>query len=307
MTHRIAAATIAILLGLSAAASQAEAEDENFLEIGLLRYFANNTHLYGILVEANKVGFTSCKLVTPSVPAGFACGPSEVTRWGMTFVDLTAEIGTGVGTDWTLTWDEGLASKTVALIDFDSVQESDWLALPAITVPMDGATGVQPNSSIQWEWPVSPDLGEVEASIHSGDVIASFPGPWALECDSGEDLSHPPAPTSWSPPCLSEGEQSALVYNVVAIIDVPDGLTISGDPWVLENDDWLDVAALSASSFSVSPLPVPSLSPFAIAMLCEDVAILWTSKEGRYCPWRSTWRDEVGGSSATSSRPRRSS
>ena len=103
MPRKLAAATVAILLGLTASPSRAD--DVNFLEISLLKYLPNGTNLYGIAFEAGKDGATSCEVTTPS---GTSACIDTALRLDLTQAELTAEIGTGTGADWTLTWDKGL-------------------------------------------------------------------------------------------------------------------------------------------------------------------------------------------------------
>ena len=169
MTRKIAAATVAMLLGL--AASPSRADDINYLEIDLFRYLANGTDLYGIYFDAKKDGATSCKLATPSDPTGSACSINLMIGWDLTFSQLTAEIEAVPGPeDWTLTWDEGLSTETIATINFGSVLEADWLSLPTITNPPNGATGVPPDTSIDWTWPTSPELRRCGRRAHSGHL-----------------------------------------------------------------------------------------------------------------------------------------
>ena len=255
MSRKIAVAMVVMLLGLEASPSRAD-----YLSINLLKYLPNGTDLYGILFDAGKGGATSCKLATPSDPTGSACRINEMIGWDLTFSQLTAEIGTGTGADWTLTWDEGLSTETIATIDFGSVLEADWLSLPTITNPLNGATGVPPDTSIDWTWPASPELGNVGALLVEGTLADLISGPPYGGCESDE-LPHSPAPTTWDPPCLGPGTWTAVVLNEDEFLRlVPDGLSISGDPWDLENDDdWLSTTSLDVSTFDVIPEPSTTL------------------------------------------------
>ena len=70
-----------------------------------------------------------------------------------------------------------------------------------------------------------------------------------------------------APPCLSPGTWTALVINEDPELQlVPDGLTISGDPWNLDNSDWLSANSAGISEFTVAG-SVPSLSPTGAALL----------------------------------------
>jgi len=252
MPRKIAAAVAVMLLGLGASPSQAQ--DENYLEIGLFKHGADS---YGISFDAGKSGATSCKLVTPGDPSGSACPFDAIVRWGLTFIQLTDEIGTGSGADWTLIWDEG-STQTVAEIDFGVISVSDWLTRPTITDPEDEEEGVSPNAVIVWEWPESPDLGGVKAGIFEGDLDELVPGPVDDACDS-DDLPYPPPPTTWNPPCLGPGTWTAVVMNEDEHFRaVPEGLSISGD-WALENSEWLSTGSLDYAAFTVVPEPSTAL------------------------------------------------
>jgi hypothetical protein len=198
-----------------------QAADVNYLEISLLKYRPNGTDVYGIAFDAGKDGATSCEVTTPS--GTFACIDTAL-RLDLTHAELTAEIGPGTGADWTLTWDKGLGTETVAAIDFGSVLVSDWWSLPSITNPLDGASGVSSDTSIDWTWPPSPDLSEL-------DVLLL--GPNNEQRESGE---LPLNTTSWTPLSpLDPGFWQAAVSNRDDIRDVLDGLSITGDMWVLQN------------------------------------------------------------------------
>lgn len=247
MPHVITAVAFSLLLVLTAPASGAD--DVNYLEISLLKYYSDAGDRYGISFDANKDGYTSCKLETPGDPSGSACS-FDVIRWDLTLAQVIAEIGSGSGADWTLTWDEGLPTETLATIDFGAVSGSDWLSLPTINDPPDGASGVSAHPSIDWTWPAEPDLDRVEVLMF---------GPNEQERDSDEFPPPPPEPTSWTPlPPLTPGPWQAVVLNGNDIRDVPVGIGISGDTWVLENSEWLAATSIDFSSFTVA-LPVPAL------------------------------------------------
>jgi len=99
----------------------------------------------------------------------------------------TFEIGTGKGTDWTLTWDEEETGETVALIDFGSVLGTTWPSLAVMTNPPDGAVGVDPGTSVDWIWPPSPTVAtDVDAILLRGDPDVVYPGEFVEVCSSGE-------------------------------------------------------------------------------------------------------------------------
>jgi hypothetical protein len=99
------------------------------------------------------------------------------------------------------------------------------------------------------------------ASAHQG-VAVGF---------ATDELINPPLsppPTSWRPgSCLTPGHWTAVVASGNDLVEVPNGLTITGDPWPLHEDEhWLETASMDLSEFSVSFL-VPSLSPTGAALL----------------------------------------
>jgi hypothetical protein len=236
-----------MLLGL--AASPSRADDINFLEVVLSKDRVDSTDEYGVSFEAGKDGATTCGLVTPSDT--FDCSNGDIViSLGLSWEDLEAEIGTGAGTDWTLTWDEGLSTETIAQVDFGSVLESDWLSLPTITNPSDGASGVPPDTSIDWGWPGDPDLSdELEVALFGPNNERRYSDELAGDT------------TSWTPLSpLAPGEWDAVVMNPNADIRaVPDGLSFSGDPWVLENSEWLAADSIDISTFNVVPEPSTAL------------------------------------------------
>jgi hypothetical protein len=271
MPRKIAAATVVMLFGLTAFPSRA---DDDFLWIMLVKDQMNSSYEYSIFFDANKDGATTCTLETPSDPGGSACpfGPDDrdlsgFIRTGLTCTELEAEIETA-GTDWTLVWDEGLGTETVADIDFGTINfncenesgATEWPSdFPTITNPLDGASGVSPDTSVDWTWPASPVLYSVAAVLV---------GPNSDVRGSGK-LPHPPPPTSWPPDSpLTPGQWIAVAMNEDRDIrTVSTGLTITGDSWPLDNDSgWLGANSLDISDFTVAA-PVPSLSPRGIAML----------------------------------------
>jgi hypothetical protein len=236
-----AAATVAMLLGL--AASPSRADDINFWEVVLSKDRVNGTDEYGVVAEAGKADATTCGLETPTDTFDCSNGGIVIAS-GLDWGGLTDEIGTEAGADWTLTWDEGLSTETIALIDFGIVLESDWSSLPTVTNPPDGTQWASPDTSIDWEWPVSPNLDRVEVALS---------GPYNEQRGSDE---LPLNTTSWTPLSpLDPGWWDAVVSNGNDIRDVPEGLSITGDTWVLENSEWLAADSIDLSTFWVVPEP----------------------------------------------------
>ncbi len=248
MLRRLAAATVAILLGLTASPSWAI--DINRLGITFFKEDAPKP--YGIVLDTYNDAATTCTLKLPSDADGSACpfhppgaqDLSIIIRRGLSWAELTGELAK----DWTLTWDKDLPTEAVVSINFDaiSILESDWLSLPTIINPLDGATGVSPHTSIDWTWPSNPALGEVEAVLF---------GP------NGENLGYPgdvPAGvTSWmpSPPPLAAGDWDAIVLNENLIQDQPNGGVVINGAWNPVYDEWLQATSVDMVRFNV---PEPS-------------------------------------------------
>jgi hypothetical protein len=101
MPRRIAAAAVAMLLGMAALPATADRLD--FLVLALLKDRVDSTDEYMIFLSTGKDGATSCKFTTPSDPSGSACpvapegGPPGIIRTGLSFSGLTDEIGLGTG------------------------------------------------------------------------------------------------------------------------------------------------------------------------------------------------------------------
>jgi hypothetical protein len=220
------------------------------LEIILLKQWEDGAYQYGFFFDANKVGATSCTLITPSYPGGVSCpfgleprDYSGVLGMGLSCAGLENEIETP-GDDWTLVWDAGLPTPTIVEIDFGSIDcASDWPAdFPTITNPPDEAVGVSADTSIDWTWPPSPVLYDLMGML--------FQRPGGDRRDAA-GLSHPPPPTSWTPAApLAAGRWAAAVLNARDLRDVPDGLTITGT-WSLDNTTWLTAGSVGSSAFTV--------------------------------------------------------
>jgi hypothetical protein len=150
--------------------------------------------------------------------------------------------------DWTLTYDEGLSTETIATIDFGSVLESDWLNLPTITNPPDGATDVSPHTSIDWTWPTSPGLGRIEVSLVEPGNELRETHELPLDATSVTPLSP-----------LTPGDWLAVVLYETELRDGLDGIVITGNPWVPDEPEWLGALSMDLSSFTVIPEPSTAL------------------------------------------------
>jgi hypothetical protein len=78
-------------------------------------------------------------------------------------------------------------------------------------------------------------------------------GPYNEQRDSDE---LPLNTTSWTPLSpLDPGWWDAVVSNGNDIWEVSEGLSITGDTWVLENSEWLAADSIDLSTFWVVPEP----------------------------------------------------
>jgi hypothetical protein len=241
-----------IVCVLLTSAVTAAASAENFLEITFDTYEGpGGAHLYDVFaVGANKDGATTCELVTPSgtyamsdVGGGFMPGQSfDDEHTGLSFAEFAAAIEGG----WTLNWD---VDETVVTIDFGTVLQDDFWPVPTISAPLDGAPIQLPGDpnppTIEWTYETSACEAQLDY------VTVNLFEESGAEVQSGEleDCST----LSWSPSePLAEGTWLIRVENVNAgARDVPDGLDIVGDPWVLENEGWLSYRSIDSSHNAV--------------------------------------------------------
>ena len=251
MPRRFTVAAAALLFCLAATPSGAF----NELEVVLVkRSDGAGGFLYDIGFSGNKDGATTCELTTPKSATPMVC-PKVGDEFELVWTDLAfADVETETAQSWTLLLDKDLTTETMATIAFgftvgDPLTESSWAPVPMITNPLNGAIDVSPNTTIDWVsdfftddgiefdliGPSGTGLGCVE-EVSEGDLPAS-----ARSC------------TPLSP--LEPGEWTFTVDNFKDIRLVPDGITITGDDWVLENEDWLALDSIDSSSFTVIPEP----------------------------------------------------
>jgi len=261
---------------------------DNVLEISFLKYSdGSGGALYGIIIQADKDGATTLEISTPSgtfvgsnVGDGFV--PERLfydSLSDITFANLTSEIAS----DWTLIWDKGLATETVAIIrfrTFGTLMESHFLAVPTLTNPMHGALDISPNTSIDWNYdvPVADAqqdfveallFGPTDPSLVSGelsDLIKAIVLGSSDLTQSSDDL--PLDVTSWTPKApLHSGTWIASSINGSSLIDTADGIggPITGDPWILENEEWLDAISVDGAGFTI-----PTFGPFLINAAITD-------------------------------------
>ncbi len=240
-----------LLFGLMLFSSLAKANNE--LEIYLYKYSDGiGGDLYGIGMNANKDGAASMEVTTPSGTfVGANLGGIFVPELlNSTLVDLSFSSLTGeIAGDWTLIWDKGLATETVATVGFGSVSENEFLAVPSLINPVDGASGVSPTTSFEWEYTIPV----IDAQLDRVELFLSGPGGLVLLSDE-----LPLSATSWIPPTpLAPGLWEAILVNGTDIREVANGIggSISGDPWVIQNLDWLGLDSVDRASFTVVPLP----------------------------------------------------
>ncbi len=219
---------------------------------------AGDADVYAIELGANKSGAVMAKLTTPlgvydCIPAGEGWLP-EAVFWtdhaGLTF----SEFETVIAGDWTLVWDEMLGTETVAEIEYGTVTEGEFPEVPAITQPADGAVGVDPNTSIDW------DYGGTDPCVAYEDRVEVchwevFPVISCADVDSCNVVS-------WTPPApLADGDHFVRVTNSVDVREVASGIgTVTGDPWILENVEWLALQGMDQVAFEVGPSATEAMS-----------------------------------------------
>ena len=253
-------ARLTILIGCLALLPTASSE--NNLEISLVKYDDGlGGFLYGIAVSAEKVGATTFEFIIPSGTFdSFVVADDLFLLKDLSFSSLSSEIG---GT-WTLTWDKGLSTETVASIGIGTILEGEFLEVPTLTNPIDGATDVAPNTSIDWVYSVAPAVAQQD------DVEVFGTGPGDLSIASNE---LPLDTASWTPPsALAQGEWEVFMINGRSSIrEVADGIggPITGDPWVLENEDWLGLVSIDVAIFTVVPNARP-INMVPIFMILDE-------------------------------------
>jgi len=257
MTRRIVivATTCLFLLPVTVATVRAD----NVLEVAFDKYFSGAEYRYDIPIFFDKDGAATCRLENPygdytCIPfsAGFTpISPYWAGHSNLTFAQLTARIA-GV---WTIYWDEGLPTETVAVIDFGAVEDTEFPRLPVLVVPPDGAFNVHPDVTIDW------DYGGIDPCTVQIDIVEAFVTMTPPEYTSSGELACDV--TAWTPPePLAEGQWRAEVHNAVSIRNTVDGIggPIVGDPWELENEDWLDLQSIVWAHFTVSSVAAEALT-----------------------------------------------
>ncbi len=266
MHRELTRLAIAALLGLTAAPS-AWATDENFIELLLTKEpDGSGGFKYGFGSEGlGKLGATKCEITTPT-------GSADCVKLGdrflfeeaffqdrlfPTFDLLLAEIED----DWTLTWDKDFVNtETVATIDFiterGDITADAWLdVFPMITTPPDESTVLE-DTPIEWNYGTT-DPGMVDPN---GVFIFLRRGDAEQRDFNLEDCPIPCEVTTVIPdPLLALGEWDAMVSNGFDIRNTSEGISSTGDPWVLDNVTWLVLGSVDRSSFTVVPEPSTAL------------------------------------------------
>jgi hypothetical protein len=243
----------------------------NELEVSILKSSDDGADTYQIDLEATKTGASACSLTTPegtypcsAVTAGaLQLPPAFFSDHTYSGVNAFSDLLVAIGTDWTLTWDPGEGTETVASICFGSGwQESDFLEVPILSQPADGSTGAPITTGMTWGYGATP-----ACTAQTDRVEASMIGPGGAERDSDE---LPCSSTTWTPsPDLTAGEWIATITNahdpgpvVSGWLEAPDASSCTaptGDPWSLTNEDWLGLASIDSATFRVAN-PIPALS-----------------------------------------------
>jgi hypothetical protein len=268
---------VALILLTSLMTLPLTAAAQNQLEISFIRYSdGSDGALYAISIGANKTGATTIEISTPSgtfegvnIRGGF----TTEQLFFDSLSDITfAKLATEIASDWTLIWDKELATETVAIIrfrTFGTLMESNFLAVPTLTNPLNGETEVKPNTSVDWTY----DVPVAEAQQDIVEVLLFGPTDSSLVSAETSDLIKaliydpndltqssnelPLDVTSWSPATpLGAGTWVIISTNADSVLDTAGGLggPITGDPWILENEDWLDLSSIDGAGFTVDTI-----------------------------------------------------
>jgi len=253
------AVVAALIPVLAAVVWSAAARATNFLEIDIFRDEATGSSFHEIWFGANKDGATTCELATPSgayscVDVGEGFLPEQAffdDHRDLSFAALEAAIASV----WTITWDAG-PTQSIATIDFGTVLEADFLAVPILTSPVDGMPieiPADPNPpTIEWMYEgigdpcaAQPDYVAVNVADHAL---------WWLATAEQESDELPCDATSWTPDLpLGEGTWFTRVANNLSFRPVPDGISVTEGSWTLENGDWLQLHSVDKSQNLVVP------------------------------------------------------
>ena len=206
--------------------------------------------LYDIECDFSKDGATGGTLQTPMgtydlqpwyMPGEW--GPGGTFRSDHDDLDLP-ELQAALA-PWTVTWID--AASTTATLTFPVPAADDWLAIPEITSPADGATfPVNSTVTMNWTWGGDP------ADVRCLEAFAADGG-W-------HDEELPTASTSWTTPPLTAGEWELGVdyspADLGLIVEVTQGT------WDTENPD---ETGLWAWTFDEVVILVPE--PAGLALL----------------------------------------
>jgi hypothetical protein len=270
MLQRAAEFTVILLLLSAVLPALTTAGEPNFFEVVIARYESSGSVLlYEIGAGADKEGATTCELVTPSGTYSLFEADGEFRteqqfiddHTDMSFAEMTAEIAV----DWVLTWDASLSTETVATISFGSIPEEDFLLVPTLTVPVDQAIIVVDPPTMEWTYgatlPCNAQLSDIEASI--SDQVQPDAG-----TGQGND-SFACSDTSWTPDSpFGVGTWFFRIANSVSSYrNVPDGISITGDSWTLQNSDWLALQSIDRSENVIQSVSTEERSWGAIKTL----------------------------------------
>jgi hypothetical protein len=230
----------------------------NELEVSFERYRdGGGSYLHDILLGANKNGAVTCTLTTTIAVYGcvfmgefwYPEEPFWEDHADLSFTELT----TAISGRWILTWDSGQLTETVASIGFGNVPEGDFPEVPTLVEPADGSISVNPDPNpltIQWTYGTGVDPLDAQPDA----VEVTLAGPGDMTFSSGE---LPRTALAWTPPvALAAGDWTVEVQNIITDYRlVADGIggPIEGDPWILENEDWLSLESVVGAQWEVVP------------------------------------------------------
>jgi hypothetical protein len=245
--------TISLLFGITGISMA-----ENLLEVIFQRMNIDGGGFeYRAIFAANKDGAVSASLTTPlgtyaCEPFGNGWIPEQAGSYWNDHFDLPwADFSTLIADDWILIWDEGLATETIAHVGYGTVTEANFPHLPTITYPIDGNNYPAGVWHVDWDYgAMTPEVAQPEKSdieICIADVM--FQPVCQTVCDDvpgGCSLT-----TAYLTTPYGAGEHLIEVRNIYekerATADGIGG-PITGDPWELDNDEWL---ALESNALSI--------------------------------------------------------
>jgi len=251
-------AAILLILFFSGPAFDARAVNE--LGLGLHKYHDDEGNsLFNALFVAARDGATTCKLETAT--GSYTCTPAGGWYYPMqgftsdcselSFAELSAVTFGG----WTVIWDEG-PGQTVVVIDFVTLEENDFPAVPTISYPIDQTVirNPEPNPiTVTWDYGADdpcqfPEIRPIVSLSHSGGT---------------ERYTMPACTTTLYEPPFTLVQDS---WGISVKLDrfIPASLTITEGAWTMDYPPRLQLFSTGSSTFDIVPSCVMSLGEFKV-------------------------------------------